>query len=436
MAMFLNFSKTLSWFWSQPSVQSPSASAEILDDPLQHPALTCLHDLVVVGGGGTWPPRATSQDSWPSALRPYDAVYRAMESSFPVSESSVDNAHNRKLINSFRLRMRSKLADHINMADVLSAPERAESDTEFCTQSAGLGYFACMSFLRHSYLWGVTPIVSELQDEESLEFPEELEFPWKCLQQHFGTTSPSSCMTSLIYSNLRADNRLEYSVTVGMSEAHTSTEFWNTKLITEMEERVLPMYHLFAHAIAFLDGGDIAAACDALKSANEILKPALKYFFSSMVDAKMSQQLWLAYVQGYQGWTLDGFDGISGGQSLLFRTLGAFLGIRPFPRPEKESLHLPLAQRAWLNFLREYDIRAAVKAREVGADTSVALEALLKQLRFWRMGHMRRMQPYESVPRPERRKMTAGTSLVDAPDGDQMIKDLKRELGRRLTQTV
>ncbi|KAJ7868993.1 hypothetical protein B0H14DRAFT_3582787 [Mycena olivaceomarginata] len=237
--------------------------------------------------------------------------------------------------------------------------------------------------------WGVTPIVSEAQDEESLEFPEELEFPWKCLQQHFGTTSPSSCMTSLIYSNLRADNRLEYSVTVGMSEAHTSTEFWNTKLITEMEERVLPM------------------------------------------------QLWLAYVQGYQGWTLDGFDGISGGQSLLFRTLDAFLGIRPFPRPEKESLHLPLAQRAWLNFLREYDIRAVVKARgEVGADTSVALEALLKQLRLWRMGHMRRMQPYESVPRPERRKMTAGTSLVDAPDGDQMIEDLKRELGQRLTQTV
>ncbi|KAJ7449362.1 hypothetical protein B0H11DRAFT_2289548 [Mycena galericulata] len=127
---------------------------------------------------------------------------------------------------------------------------------------------------------------------------------------------------------------------------HTSTEFWNTKLITEMEERVLPMYHLFAHAIAFLDGGDIGSACDALKSANEILKPALKYFLSSMVDAKMSQQLWLAYVQGYQGWTLDGFDGISGGQSLLIRTLGAFLGIRPFPRPEKESLHLPLAQRA------------------------------------------------------------------------------------------
>ncbi|KAJ7435522.1 hypothetical protein B0H11DRAFT_2367211 [Mycena galericulata] len=262
--------------------------------------------------------------------------------------------------------------------------------------------------------WGVTPIVSEVQDEESLEFPEELEFPWKCLQQHFGTT---------------ADNRLEYSVTVGMSEAHTSTEFWNTKLITEMEERVLPMYHLFAHAIAFLDGGDIGAVCDALKSANEILKPALKYFFSSI--------LWLAYVQGYQGWTLDGFDGISGGQSLLFRTLSAFLGIRPFPRPEKESLHLPLAQRAWLNFLREYDIHAAVKARgEVGADTSVALEALLKQLRFWRMGQIRRMQPYESAPRPERRKMTAGTSLVDAPDGDQMIEDLKRELGRRLTQTV
>ncbi|KAJ7708968.1 hypothetical protein B0H17DRAFT_916894 [Mycena rosella] len=426
-----------SWFWSQPAAQTPSSSTEILDDPLQHNALTCLRELVVVGGGGTWPPRATYRDSWPLQLRPYDTVWRAMEPSFPVAESSVDNAYNRQLIDSFRSRMRSELAHHLNMADVQSALERAESDPDSCSQAAWLGYFLCMSFLRHSYRWGVTPIVSEAQSEQSLDFPEQLDLPWKYLQQHFDTTSPGGCMTSLMYTNLRPDNRLEYSVTVGMPETHQSTEFWNTKLISEMEVRVLPMYHLFALAVAYLDAGDLVAASDALKSANEILKPALKFFFSTMVEANLSQGVWLAYVQGYQGWTLGGIDGISGGQSLVFRTLDGFLGIRPFPTPEKESLHLPAPQRTWLNFLREYDIRAAAKARgEECAGVTAELESLVKQLRLWRMGHMRRMVPYESAHRPERKTMTAGISVVDASDEDQMIEHLKRQLGQRLAQTV
>ncbi|KAJ7498040.1 hypothetical protein B0H11DRAFT_2189800 [Mycena galericulata] len=428
----------LSWLlpsWSRPTEDTPSPSAEILDDPLQHAALTRLRDLVNVGGGGSWPPRATYRDSWPLPLRPYDSVYRVMEPTLAVAESSVDNVHNRQIIDSFRSRMRLQLELHVNLADVESALERAESDPEACSQAAWLGFWLCMSFLRHSYRWGVSPIVSEAQNEQSLEFPEQIELPWNYLKQHFGTTSPGGCMTSLMYTNMRCDSRLEYSVTVGMPEVHRTTEYWNTKLISEMEVRVLPMYHLFAQAIAFLDAGDTAAACDAVKSANEILKMALKFFFSTMVDRNLSQQIWMAYVQGYQGWTLGGVDGISGGQSLVFRTLDSFLGIRPFPAPEKEALHLPVPQRDWLNFLREYDIRAVAKAQEA-AGLTTELEALVKQLRLWRMGHMRRMQPYESVHRPERKTMTAGISVVDAPDEDQMIEHLKRQLGERLAQTV
>ncbi|KAJ7851851.1 hypothetical protein B0H14DRAFT_3660117 [Mycena olivaceomarginata] len=141
-----------------------------------------------------------------------------------------------------------------------------------------------------------------------------------------------------------------------------------------------------------------------------------------MVDSKMSHTVWMAYVQGFQGWALEGIDGISGGQSLLFRTLDSFLGIRPWPTPEKERLHIPEAQRNWLNCLRDYDIRAVAKEREY--------------TKVWRMGHMRRMQPYESQNRPERKTMTAGISVVDAPDGEQMILHLKKELGRRLAQTI
>ncbi|KAF7289052.1 hypothetical protein HMN09_01353400 [Mycena chlorophos] len=433
----------LTWLlapWYQPSAEQPPAtpSEEILCDETPHAAVDRLRNLVL-SGGGEWPPRATYRDTWPREMQIYDTLWREMESLFPVLESSTDNAHNRKLIDSFRARMRSLLAERVDMRDVQNALERAAADPDSCSQAAWLGMWLVVSMLRHAYRWGVNPIVSEAQSEERLDLPEQLNLPWRHMQQHFGTTSPGGCMTSLMYSNMRADDRLEYSVNIGMPEIHRNTEYWNTKLICTMEERTIAMYHRFAQTIFLLDTGQTTAAVSTLQSANEILRAALKHFFSTLIEAKFAQNVWLAYVQGYQGWTLEGIDGISGGQSLLFRTLDAFLGIRPFPVSEKESLHLTTEQRAWLNYLRDYDIRAVVKARvqgEAQEALTAELESLVKQLRLWRMGHMKRMQPYESVHRPERKTMTAGISVVDAPDEDLMIQHLKKELSRRLAQTV
>ncbi|KAJ6588837.1 hypothetical protein B0H19DRAFT_1101405 [Mycena capillaripes] len=422
--------------WSQSSFFTPSdrlsSSTEILQGPLKHQTLQCLRDLIQLGGGGTWPPTATYDNSWPLPLRAYHSVFRTMENLFPVEEPSLDNARNREIMDLFRSRMRSELVRHVNMHEVEQTLERWQSES---IESAWLGFFTCISFLRHAYRWGVTPIVSEAQDETSVTFPQELDLPWIALQRHFGFTSPSGCMTSICYSNMAAENHLQYSVTAGMPDVHSSTEFWNTKLVIDMETKILPAYHLFAQSIAFMDLENPDAARDALKSANDVLRAALKYFFGTMVDSNMSHTVWMAYVQGFQGWALDGIDGISGGQSLVFRTLDSFLGIRPYPTLEKEKLHVPEIQRNWLNSLRDYDIRAVAKER--GYDEVTAeLDSLVKQLRLWRMGHMRRMQPYESVHRPERKTMTAGISVVDASDEEQMIEHLKKELGRRLAQTV
>ncbi|KAJ7266953.1 hypothetical protein B0H12DRAFT_1179405 [Mycena haematopus] len=423
--------------WSPSLAVLPSAepgpSTQILQDPLKHRAIDCLRDLIWLGGGGTWPPTATYDDSWPLPLRAYHSVLRTLETSLPVEESSLDHAQNRVIIDSFRARMRSELVRCINIQEVEGTLKEWQSLTG--VQSAWLGFFTCISFLRHAYRWGVTPVVSEAQCETSVEFPQELDLPWSALQRHFGISSPSGCMTSICYSNIVADDHLQYSVTVGMSEVHNSTEFWNTKLVTDMESKVLPVYHLFAQAIASMDMRDRDAALEALKSANDIFRAALKYFFSTMVDSKISHTVWMAYVQGFQGWALDGIDGISGGQSLIFRTLDSFLGIRPWPTPEKERLHIPEVQRNWLNCLRDYDIRAVAKERDYDEITA-ELDSLVKQLRLWRMGHMRRMQPYESVYRPERKAMTAGISIVDASNEAQMIEHLKKELGHRLAQTV
>ncbi|KAJ7126133.1 hypothetical protein C8R44DRAFT_618259 [Mycena epipterygia] len=432
----LHFVKKLSSSFpalSRSTARIPSASADILGDPLQHHALTCLRDLVVLGGGGSWPPRATYNDSWPLPLREYNAVIRVMEPLLPVEEPSLDHAHNRKIIDSFRARMRSQL-DRLDMEEVESALERWQSAGHCSAQAAWLGFFCCISFLRHAYRWGVTPIVSEAQNEKCIEFPYKLEVPWTALQRHFGITSSSGCMTSICYGNITADG-LQYSITACMSDVHRSTEFWNTKLVYDMEAKILPAYHLFTHAILYMDAERPDAARNALKSANDILKTAVRYFFSTMVNSNMSHTVWMAYVQGFQGWALDGIDGISGGQSLVFRTLDSFLGIRPWPTSEKESLHIPEIQRNWLNCLRNYDIRAVAKERGYG-EVTAELESLVKQLRLWRMGHRSKMVPYESVYRPERLHMTAGISVVNASDEHSMIEHLKNELSHRLEQTV
>ncbi|KAJ7708686.1 hypothetical protein B0H17DRAFT_916317, partial [Mycena rosella] len=239
--------------------------------------------------------------------------------------------------------------------------------------------------------------------------------------------------TSNIYYGLNERQELEYSFTVGMSRIHRETERWNATLFLEMERKAVPMYHLMVAAIEGIEAGDPQKAL----SANSHLKAIFKYFFDNLTDSNISRELWMAYVQGPHGWVLEEIDGVSGGQSLVIRSVDAFLGIRPFPTPEVEALHLPLPQRIWLDALREYDIRAvarAINAKEVVTE----LEAMVKHLspQVWRMGHMQRMVAYEGVPRPERQKMTTGKSLVNiAPDENAMVEHLKNQLALRLMQT-
>ena len=50
--------------------------------------------------------------------------------------------------------------------------------------------------------WGIVPIVREAQNEPTLEFPKELDAPWKVLQKRFGITSPGGNLTSNVYANV------------------------------------------------------------------------------------------------------------------------------------------------------------------------------------------------------------------------------------------
>ncbi|KAJ7483274.1 hypothetical protein FB451DRAFT_1029543 [Mycena latifolia] len=397
-----------------------------------------LQELIATGGGGKWLPSATFEDSWPASLRPYHHVFFAIAKSIPVSEASLDDEENRARIDQFRNSLRTALQENLSLETVRRTLNHDQSKDEM--EACGwMGFFACIAYLRHAYRWGVSPVVREAQHETNVAFPECLEIPWTVLQRRFDISSSGGNLTSNIYYDFNDRQELEYTFTVGMSHVHHETERWNATLFLEMERKGAPMYHLMVAAIEAVEAGSSQTqkALEALKSANSHLKAIFRYFFDNLTDTNISQEFWIAYVQGPHGWALDGIDGVSGGQSLVVCTVDAFLGIRPFPTPEIEALHLPGPQRTWLNTLREYDIRAKAKASNE-KELEAELEAMVKHLRIWRMGHMRRMVAYERVPRPERQNMTAGKSLVGshiAPDENAMVEHLKKQLALRLMQT-
>lgn len=146
--------------------------------------------------------------------------------------------------------------------------------------------------------------------------------------------------------------------------------------------KACPMYHAMANATTYLSNDDIVQCQEALFSANQTLKTVLHYFYSNLNHENVNRDLWMAYVQGFHGWSAGEplQDGVSGGQSLVIRAIDSFLGIRPWPTEEAEALHLPFHQRQWLNAMREYDIRTVAKMKG-STEIENELNKMVAQLR-------------------------------------------------------
>ncbi|KAJ7826291.1 hypothetical protein B0H14DRAFT_3874067 [Mycena olivaceomarginata] len=430
MASFLlRLARHVLYAYTDPRPASKSSNPDLSDIFVSDdgPARTLAQ--LVKKSGGTWPPSPTFNTSWPAPLRVYHAAYEInRRHACAYSQTAVGDAV-------FDVQCGA------DMASIVSVLEESEASCwvgydEQSMQSALLGFCACVCFLRLAYRWGVSPVVREAQIETSLSFPPQLDEPWLHLQRIFGFTSPGG----------------------GLSSSPPETANWDARLFLETEHRSLPMYRLIAETISacssFTDECPLNALA-SLKEANVLFQNTSRFFFENMKDTNISHALWLAYLQGYTGWALPDADGVmisgvSGGHSLTIRTLDAFLGIKPAPPPEEEALHLPAAQRDWLNSLRNYDIRAKVQCAlkkctdapdsvEFWQEMQDELQKMVQKLRLWRMGHMTRMVPYEGVHRPERVFMTAGRSIPpegEASDEAGMVEHLKEVLQERLVQTV
>ncbi|KAF9460865.1 hypothetical protein BDZ94DRAFT_1323710 [Collybia nuda] len=478
---YLRYLTSLLWATpTEPDSESDTSNAlrYILapDLPLPEIALQRLIECY----GGSWPPEPTFKSSWPAPLQGYESTYNVVAPFLPVLNSSHDDAENRVAIDSMRGRISGLLAGSaiykdfddpgqcaVDLRAVQATLQQVEDGcwpghTAQSMCNAMIGFCACLSFLRHSFRWGISPIVREAQIEKTVVMPPQLDIPWAFCQRYFGFTSAGGSVFTTGHSNTwgsKGQYRPYYSTVVGLPEAYQRTSHWAIRLFTEMELKSLPAYRMFASAITscmLLTDESPRVAASTLKETNATLVPAFRWFFDNFNETNMAREIWLPYVQGFTGWTLEGpdgvvVDGVSGGQSLAIRTFDAFLGTGVVPPPEIEMLHIPKAQRDWLNSLRDYNIRKRVddvishyKARNnvVKADewekVRDELNGLVRQLRLWRMGHMRRMMTYESLSRPERVRMTAGISLPpgEIPNTEEtMMEHLKEVLREKLAAT-
>ncbi|KAJ7573942.1 hypothetical protein C8J56DRAFT_717299, partial [Mycena floridula] len=272
-----------------------------------------LEALIEVGGAGMWPPVASGHLTWPVALRPYHQAYQEISTNLPVLASSLDDDENRQRIHDMRSKIQHFLRDYLDTSEVQQALEALFSESTREVQAVWMGFCACIAHLRHAYRWGISPVVRVAQTEAVVSFPEALELPWSFIQRRFGLTSPGGGLTSNIYFNTIQNGIVLYSITASLPEEHRKTEFWNTSLFLEMERSALPMYRAICSAAIALDRGNISESIKFFHTVNEILKTVFRFFYDNLHDSNVSHQLWMAYVQGFHGWALEGIDGVSGG---------------------------------------------------------------------------------------------------------------------------
>lgn len=117
----------------------------------QHETALALIDLVDEDGAGAWPPRA-DHNSWPLAIRPYKDIYLELVSLLPTAEPSLDDAVNNERIQTYRLLMRTKLAQRIDIAQVVEILANVEAgNQEVLPRAAYNGMYCCVAVCRHAY---------------------------------------------------------------------------------------------------------------------------------------------------------------------------------------------------------------------------------------------------------------------------------------------
>ncbi|OBT65223.1 hypothetical protein VE03_04787 [Pseudogymnoascus sp. 23342-1-I1] len=151
-------------------------------------------------------------------------------------------------------------------------------------------------------MWATIPVVRDAQAEAVVNFPPELDMPWKFLQRIYGCTADSGNNAANVLHNFDKNGRWTLWINNGVSEKIRSTELGFFKVFYEVEVKALPVYLEIIRSIVAYDAGDIEACSWHLRNMSPLLRELFQEFYQGITSDKVSKDLWLRYCQGFQGW--------------------------------------------------------------------------------------------------------------------------------------
>ena len=174
--------------------------------------------------------------------------------------------------------------------------------------------------------------------------------PWEFLQRAFGVTAESGNNTANVLHNFDASGARIFKINVGMKDLITNSEEAFFRMFYDLEVLAFPMYFEIVQAIISFEQNDRQACVQALSNINARLRHMLQVFYSQLTEARVSKDVWLSYVQGFQGWGVGRminnefvkYDGLSGNHVLAFQAIDAFLGMDRYLTDEAMVRYIPV----------------------------------------------------------------------------------------------
>ncbi|KAJ9094741.1 hypothetical protein QFC21_005899 [Naganishia friedmannii] len=443
----------------QETTKEPLKAVTITGTETQQGTIaTHMNNLLAESGGNTWPPTPTPAQAWPAALQPYHTIAllappHFVDSSALHPQRSDEDLRHR--ISESRQWLTIQLRAAVDLPSVLATLDGLDTGTRG-------GFLACLAYLAHLYRWGMIPVVRIAQDETTLPgLPEEVKVPLQVLHDVLGIETTGGCLYTMTLLNVHPTEGLIYSNLRHVADVYptaATAERLNAEIFYEMERLALPFYH----ALSLLPS-NIDNPRPHLQNALDSLRASFKKFAETVHERKLKKDVWMSHAQGFHGWGLDGYDGVSGDHSLLIRAVDAFLGIGvggmvvvppkkgdsrvpmgesvasltptttgwlswitrwwraapartepspPPPPPPRQPTtitpipysphYLPSAQNTFLAAIRTADLRS-----HPSISSAPELAEIVKLVKLWRLGHTRKAVYYEDLDLPERRPMTA-----------------------------
>ncbi|KAJ5663479.1 hypothetical protein N7507_004210 [Penicillium longicatenatum] len=204
-----------------------------------HETADLLQKLIEFDGVGSWPPQASHGKAWPIALRPYHGVYLKLAKSLPTANVSLDKEILSRRRFEYRAQMRNLLQDNVDLSaveEILSVTKA--TDRALFSENAYNGFYACIAVSRHAYRWATIPVVKVAPEEKLIDFPPELELPWRFIQQRYRIKSQGGNIVSNYLCNFDTEGKIVYEINSGMPETIRSAEYNFAHIFVAMEKLV------------------------------------------------------------------------------------------------------------------------------------------------------------------------------------------------------